>query len=124
MPVRLTASLGQINGLVAVGVIFDALLLKRRSPAAGLDVGFATAIKLTPAIMIGWYFVGDRRRGGRTAIGAFLAATLLGVAFYPSASYKYRTAILFDTRRVGPTDSIFSSAIRRYATWLPLRARC
>ena len=120
MPVRLTANLGQINGLVAVAVIIDALLLKRRSRAAGLGVGFATAIKLTPAIMIGWYFISGRRRTAGTATGGFLAATLLGVAFYPSASYKYWTAIVFDTRRVGATNSFFSSAIRRYIAWLPL----
>lgn len=120
MPVRLTANLGQINGLVAIAVILDALLLKRRSRAAGIGVGLATAIKLTPAIMIGWYFISGRRRAACTATGAFLAATLLGGVFYPSASYKYWTAIVFDTRRVGPTDSFFSTAIRRYIAWLPL----
>jgi len=120
MPVRLTANLGQINGLVAIAVIIDALLLQRRSRAAGVGAGLATAIKLTPAIMIGWYFIGGRRRAASTATATFLAATLFGAAFYPSASNKYWTAIVFDTRRVGPVNSFFSTAIRRYIAWLPV----
>ncbi|MEU1949328.1 glycosyltransferase family 87 protein, partial [Streptomyces sp. NPDC020125] len=67
-PVRDTFSFGQVNLLLLVLVFFDAWLLSTgRGRFAGCGIGLAAAIKLTPAIFIGYLLITRRWRAAATA---------------------------------------------------------
>ncbi|WNF00620.1 glycosyltransferase 87 family protein [Streptomyces luomodiensis] len=101
-PVRDTFSFGQVNLLLLVLVCFDARLLATgRGRFAGCGIGLAAAVKLTPAIFIGYLLITGRRRAAATATGTAAAATLLALAVAPGASRTYWTEALWDTDRIG-----------------------
>lgn len=120
MPAYLTARLGQINGVVALFVIVDALLLTRRSELAGILTGVATALKLTPALVIVTLMFCGYRRFGIRAIASFAVAATIGYVFYTTDSVRYWTTVLWDTGRVGGVGSGYSNSLRRFVTWLPI----
>ncbi|RKN53201.1 DUF2029 domain-containing protein [Micromonospora costi] len=100
-PVRDTVSFGQVNLLLVALVYADLWLLERGHRAAGVGIGLAAAIKLTPAVFIGYLLVTRRWRAAATAIAASVAATLLAAAVAPGASRTFFTEALWDTDRVG-----------------------
>ncbi|WP_413098828.1 glycosyltransferase 87 family protein [Streptomyces sp. Inha503] len=101
-PVRDTFSFGQVNLLLLVLVFFDAWRLSTgRGRFAGCGIGLAAAIKLTPAIFIGYLLITRRWRAAATATGTAAAATLLALAVAPGASRVYWTEALWDTDRIG-----------------------
>ncbi|MFK4227800.1 glycosyltransferase 87 family protein [Streptomyces sp. NPDC019890] len=125
-PVRDTFSFGQVNLLLLALVLADAWLLStgggraagRGGSAgdgrfagrggsvglgrfAGLGIGLAAAIKLTPAIFIGYLLVTRRWRAAATASGVAISATLLALWLAPGASRVYWTEAMWDTDRVG-----------------------
>ena len=101
-PVRETLGWGQIDLVVATLVLGDVVALNRGRRWAGVGIGLATAIKLTPGVFVVYLAVTKRWRAAAVAAGAFLAATLLGAAVDPSASVRYWTRTLWQTGRVGP----------------------
>jgi alpha-1,2-mannosyltransferase len=109
-PVRETVTFGQINLLLAALVVGDLLLLtgpgRRGSRLAGVGVGLAAAIKLTPAIFIGYLLVTRRWRAAGTAIATAAAATLLAAAVSWPDSWRFWTRMIWDTERVGHTDRV------------------
>jgi alpha-1,2-mannosyltransferase len=107
-PVRDTISFGQVNLLLLALVLADAWLLStgrerfaNLAGLAGLGIGLAAAIKLTPAIFIGYLLITGRRRAAGTATGVAVSATLLALWAAPDASRVYWTEALWDTDRVG-----------------------
>ncbi|MEV1332212.1 glycosyltransferase 87 family protein [Micromonospora costi] len=100
-PVRDTVSFGQVNLLLVALVYVDLWLLERGHRAAGVGIGLAAAIKLTPAVFIGYLLVTRRWRAAATAIAASVAATLLAAAVAPGATRTFFTEALWDTDRVG-----------------------
>ncbi|MGK5740955.1 glycosyltransferase 87 family protein [Micromonospora sp. URMC 103] len=100
-PVRDTISFGQVNLLLVALVYADLWLLERGHRAAGIGIGLAAAIKLTPAVFVGYLLVTRRWRAAATAAGAFVAATVLAAAAAPGASRTFFTEALWDTDRVG-----------------------
>ncbi|MGW0117074.1 glycosyltransferase 87 family protein [Streptomyces sp. NPDC003327] len=115
-PVWTTLRYGQINLLVAVAVLWD-LTRREGSRWAGVGIGLATAVKLTPGLFVVLLLaVGllqwrrDRGLGpGRnpwlrtavTATGVFLGTTLTVALVLPADSKRFWTQTLFETGRVG-----------------------
>ncbi|MFD9869829.1 glycosyltransferase 87 family protein [Streptomyces niveus] len=100
-PVYDSISFGQVNLLLLALVLTDARLLSTGSRWAGIGIGLAAAVKLTPAIFIGYLVVTRRRRAAGTAVAVAVGATLLALLLAPGASYAYWTSALWDTSRIG-----------------------
>lgn len=100
-PVYDSISFGQVNLLLLALVLTDARLLSTGSRWAGIGIGLAAAVKLTPAIFIGYLVVTRRWRAAALAVAIALGATLLAVGLAPGASYAYWTHALWDTSRIG-----------------------
>ncbi|SFE37779.1 glycosyltransferase 87 family protein [Streptomyces mirabilis] len=101
-PVRDTFSFGQVNLLLLALVLSDAWLLSTgRGRRAGVGIGLAAAIKLTPALFIGLLLLGRRWRAAGVATAVAAAATGLAAWAAPDASRFYWSEALWDTHRIG-----------------------
>jgi alpha-1,2-mannosyltransferase len=102
-PVWQTLFLGQINLILLALILTDVWLVSRGSSrlAAGVGVGIAAAIKLTPAIFIVFFLLAGRTRAALVAAGTFAGCGLIGFLVAPDASRLYWRHLFFDTRRVG-----------------------
>jgi alpha-1,2-mannosyltransferase len=103
-PVRETVGYLQVNLFLAVLVLADVLALRRGRRWAGVGIGLATAIKLTPGLFIIYLVITRRWRAAITATATFAAATLVAYLYDPRASGTFWTSALWDTSRVGQTD--------------------
>ncbi|MET8448521.1 glycosyltransferase 87 family protein [Streptomyces sp. NPDC005209] len=125
-PVWTTLRYGQVNLLLAVLVLWD---LSRRPPQgragwAGLGVGLAAAVKLTPALFAVFLFAtgtvawlkgrdgGPWLRHARGAAVAFAGATLFAAVVLPYDSWRFWTAMVFRADRVGHTEETANQALR------------
>jgi alpha-1,2-mannosyltransferase len=112
-PFRETFLFGQVNMLLVGLVAADLLLLvTRRSRWAGVGIGLATAIKLTPGIFIVYLLITKRWRAALVASGAAAGATLLAAAIAPDASREFWTSALWDTDRVGALAFISNQSVQ------------
>ncbi|WP_079065244.1 glycosyltransferase 87 family protein [Streptomyces olivochromogenes] len=101
-PIRDTFSFGQVNLLLLALVLSDAWLLSTgRGRRAGVGIGLAAAIKLTPALFIGLLLLGRRWRAAGVATAVAAAATGLAAWVAPDASRFYWSEALWDTNRIG-----------------------
>ncbi|MFF4346684.1 glycosyltransferase 87 family protein [Streptomyces sp. NPDC001530] len=122
-PVWTTLRYGQINLLLAVLVLWD---LSRRPGHrwAGVGIGIAAAIKLTPALFALFLLVAGvvehtRRGSGRPylrhargAAAAFAGATLLAAAVLPYDSWRFWTRMVFEAGRVGLVEDTANQSLR------------
>lgn len=99
-PVREALGWGQIDLVVAALVLTDVVALTRGRRWAGVGIGLATAIKVTPGLFIVYLVVTRRWRVAAVATGTFLTAVLVGGAV--DRSTRYWTRVLWETGRVGP----------------------
>ncbi|HET9139792.1 glycosyltransferase 87 family protein [Actinophytocola sp.] len=99
-PVRETLRLGQINTLLLALVVLDCLVARPRWPR-GVLVGFAAAVKLTPAAFVLFFLLRGDRRAALTAVLSFLACTAAGFALNPAGSVRYWTSTVFNADRIG-----------------------
>ncbi|GIJ20204.1 glycosyltransferase family 87 protein [Micromonospora lutea] len=112
-PMRETINFGQVNTLLLFLVAVDLLrLLPGGSRWAGIGIGLATAIKLTPGIFIVYLLVTRRWRAAVTASGVATAATLLAAALFPDASREFWTSALWNTGRVGELAFVSNQSLR------------
>jgi alpha-1,2-mannosyltransferase len=116
-PVRDTFSFGQVNLLLMVLVYTDHWLLSRGpekpgSRWAGVGIGLATAIKLTPAVFIGYLLLARRYRAAAVAAATAVGATLLAALIMPGASQVYWTDALWDTGRIGSLAYVSNQSLR------------
>ena len=117
-PVRDTFSFGQVNLLLMILVYADHWLLSRgrQSKAwgrwAGVGIGLATAIKLTPAVFIGYLLLTRRYRAAAVAAATAAGATLLAALIMPGASQVYWTDALWDTGRIGSLAYVSNQSLR------------
>ncbi|MFF0778844.1 glycosyltransferase 87 family protein [Streptomyces sp. NPDC003720] len=125
-PVWTTVRYGQVNLLLATAVLWDLT----RHPAgsrgrwAGAGLGFAAAVKLTPALFPVFLLtagVAARLRSGdggpwlrhaRGAAVAFAGATLLAAAVLPYDSWRFWTDAVFRSDRVGRPEDTANQALR------------
>lgn len=110
-PLRDTLSFGQVGSLVMLMVLVDLVLLGSGRRGAGIGVGLAAALKLTPALFVVFYLAAGRRRAAATAAGVFAAATLLAAAVDPGTSWSYWTEVLVDPSHVGSVDSATNQSL-------------
>jgi len=114
-PVYHTLLQGQINLILLALVLADVWRASRDRPA-GIGVGIAAAIKLTPAIFVLLFLLARRGRAALTAVGTFLACGLVGYLVAPGASRLYWTHVFFETNRIDApyvgNQSPYGAAIR------------
>ncbi|MFG1955567.1 glycosyltransferase family 87 protein [Micromonospora sp. NPDC048830] len=112
-PMRETVNFGQVNMLLLFLVGADLLrLVPGGSRWAGVGVGLATAIKLTPGIFVVYLLVTGRWRAALTATGTATVVTLLAAALFPDASREFWTTALWNTGRVGELAFVSNQSLR------------
>ena len=120
-PVRETITFGQVNTLLLTLVAGDLLLgLSRGRKWAGVGIGLATAIKLTPGVFILYLLVTRRWRAAATAAGTAAGASLVGAALFPDQSREFWTSALWDTNRVGVLSFLSNQSERGLLARLPI----
>ena len=101
-PVYHTLFLGQVNVFLLALVLTDVGRVAR-GKRAGIGIGIAAAIKLTPAIFIVLLLLTRRTKDALIAAGTFAACAVIGYLVDPSASRLYWTRLFYDTSRVRVT---------------------
>jgi len=111
-PARDTFSFGQVNLALLVLVCADLRALRKGSRWAGVGIGLATAIKLTPGVFIGYLIVTRRYRAAVLATISTAGATLLAAVLAPDASRTFWTEAMWDTDRVGKLAYVSNQSLR------------
>lgn len=103
---------------------------------AGVGIGLATAVKLTPGLFIVYLLVSRQRRPAMVAMGTAAGASVLTWLLVPRESTTYFTSVLWQTDRVGaadftPNQSLAGVLARLYDSpeapgllWLSFAALC
>ncbi|MEV0664840.1 glycosyltransferase 87 family protein [Actinomadura luteofluorescens] len=99
-PVWQSFFLGQVN-LLLLGLVLADLHRVARVRPAGIGIGIATAIKLTPAVFVVLLLLSRRTKDATTATATFAVCTFLAYTVAPEASREYWTNTFYDTSRVG-----------------------
>jgi alpha-1,2-mannosyltransferase len=107
-PSRDTFSYGQVNLLLLVLVCSDL----RGGKWAGLGIGLAAAIKLTPVVFIGYLILSRQYRQAATAIATAAGATVLALVIAPEASIEFWTDAVWDTNRIGRLYQVSNQSLR------------
>jgi len=111
-PIRATFSYGQINVLLMTLVIVDLLVL-RTSSWAGLLIGIAAAVKLTPLAFVPFLFLIGRRRAALNSVATFVGCLLIALAVDPRATRRYWGDRLFlQAHRVGRVENASNQTVR------------
>lgn len=120
-PVRETIGFGQVNTLLLAMVVGDMLFgVARGRKWAGVGIGLATAVKLTPGVFILYLLLTRRWRAAATAAATTAAAALVAAAFFPAESRVFWTSALWDTDRVGGLQFLSNQSLRGLLARLPL----
>lgn len=99
---------GQVSLFVVALALCDHLLPRRWQ---GVLVGLAGAIKLTPLVFLPYYVLTRQWRQAAICLGTFGAASALAWAVLPAASWSYWTDKLWQTGRVGRTESTVNKSL-------------
>lgn len=111
-PITQTMAYGQVNTALALLVMVDVFVLGRRgSRFAGLGIGLAMAIKLTPAIFLVYLVMSRQWRMLRVALASAAAVTVLAAVVAPTDSWQYFTSLLWDSGRVGVADNTANQSL-------------
>ncbi|MEV6636345.1 glycosyltransferase 87 family protein [Actinoplanes sp. NPDC051470] len=109
-PSRDTFSYGQINLVLLVLVCADQRNLDN-GRSAGWGIGLAAAIKLTPAVFIGYLIIRRQYRAAATATATALGVTLITWLVAPASSATFWGHALWDTQRVGRTEYVSNQSL-------------
>ncbi len=111
-PVRDTISFGQINLILLAMVLADLrFLVDPGRKVAGIGVGLAAAIKLTPAVFIGYLLLGRRRSAGLVAAATAAGATGIAAVAAPHTSRTFWLDALWRVGRVGNPASVSNQSL-------------
>jgi alpha-1,2-mannosyltransferase len=114
-PVYHTLYLGQINLFLFAAILADIWLISR-GRHAGVGVGIAAAIKLTPAIFVVLFLLTRRVRSALIAVATFAGCTLMAWLIAPGASKLYWLHMFYDARRLGveyvSNQSLYATVVR------------
>ncbi len=112
-PMHETISFGQVNLVLVFLVLGDLLLLVAPGRRlAGVGIGLATAVKLTPAVFVVYLLVTRRFRAAAVAVGTATAATVLAAAVVPDASRVFWTDAVWNTDRIGSTSYVSNQSLQ------------
>jgi alpha-1,2-mannosyltransferase len=126
-PVISAIGYGQIDLLIAVLVLAD-ITLGRHSRWAGLGIGAAAALKLTPLVFIPYLAFTGRGQMAARALGGFLLSIVISFVVVPWNAWSYWGGALFNTSRVtghhpfagrGPANQSLRGALMRIASGIP-----
>lgn len=98
-PVWQSLSFGQVNLVLLLLVAYDVLRPERRS--AGVLIGVAAGIKLTPLVFVALLVLAGRRVPATRAATAFAVTVALGFLVAAGDSATYWTHTLWDPARIG-----------------------
>jgi alpha-1,2-mannosyltransferase len=90
---------GQINLILMLAILIDVIRPDRR--LAGIALGIAAGIKLTPLVFVVLLVLIGRRAAAARAVTTFAGTVLVGLVAVPGAS-AYWSGRLVDPTRVGP----------------------
>lgn len=119
-PVLDTISLGQVNPLILVLVTADLVMIAsgRHPRLAGVLIGLAIAIKLTPLVFVVLLVAVRQFRPALVAIATFGLTVALGFLFLPRASMSFWGGAIVDTDRMGHaailSNQSWSGALARH----------
>ncbi len=109
-PMRVTINFGQINIFLVLLVMVA--VQSRRSWCAGLLVGIAAGIKLTPAVT-GLYFLARRRWAAAAwSAVAFAGTVAVSFALIGDETRRYFEDLLGDADRIGPVGAPINQSLR------------
>jgi alpha-1,2-mannosyltransferase len=112
-PMRETITFGQVNMLLVILVLADLLLLVAPGRRwAGVGIGLATAIKLTPGAFVLYLLVTRRFRAAGVAVTTAVAATVLAAAVAPDESRVFWTDAMWNTDRIGSTAYVSNQSLQ------------
>lgn len=117
-PVQENANHGQVNMILAALLALDILLPTVPWPR-GMLVGLAVAIKLTPAVFIGYFLV--TRQWKALAVSLVSAAGAFAVAWLvmPADTARYFSSVLLDADRIGGLAFASNQSIRGVLERIP-----
>ncbi|GAA3929529.1 glycosyltransferase 87 family protein [Actinomadura viridis] len=114
-PIWHSVFLGQVN-LFLLALVLTDIRRVSQGRAAGIGIGVAAAIKLTPAIFIVLLLAAGRVRAAVTAAATFVLCATAAYAVAPDASRLYWLHTFYDTSRVGvpyiSNQSPYGAAVR------------
>lgn len=110
-PLLMTLHYGQINIYIVALVLFD-FTRKPGSRLAGVGIGLACAIKVTPGIFIVYLLLTRRFTTAARAIGTFAATVVLSLLVNGRATYDFFTHYLFEVERVGRLENAVNQTVR------------
>ncbi|MFD4638620.1 glycosyltransferase 87 family protein [Lentzea sp. NPDC058436] len=99
-PVWRTIGLGQVNALLMALVLVDVLAL-RGSRFAGVLVGVAAAVKLTPLVFVAHLFLTGRPRDAVRALAVFAGLGVTGFVLLPADAVRYWTSTMLGANKAG-----------------------
>jgi alpha-1,2-mannosyltransferase len=108
---------GQVNAFVVLACLMD---LRRPRPGvlrrvpAGVLVGLAMSIKLTPGVFVVHYLVNRRWKEAATAVGTAVGVTVAAWMVLPEASFAFWGGALQDPARLGPNAGTSNQSIRGF----------
>ncbi|WP_404386621.1 glycosyltransferase 87 family protein [Knoellia locipacati] len=108
---------GQVNAFMVLACLMD---LRRPRPGllrhvpAGVLVGLAMSIKLTPGVFVIHYLVNRRWREAATAVGTAVGVTLGSWVLLPEASFAFWGGALQDPARLGPNFGTSNQSMRGF----------
>lgn len=113
-PVTQTINFGQINIILVALVVIDILAVPSTSRWRGVLTGIAVAIKLTPAVFLGYFFIRRQWRAMATTLVSFVACAALGFLFSASSSLQYWTETLRNSERIGGLAYASNQSLRGF----------
>jgi len=114
-PVWQTYVFGQINLILMLVILADVIRPDRRT--AGIAVGIAAAVKLTPLVFVVLLVLVGRRAAATRAVITFVGTVLVGLIAVPGAS-AYWGGRLVDPTRVGPPSLAHNQSVTGVLTRL------
>lgn len=106
---------GQVNAFIVLACLLDLRAPRPRFlrwVPAGVLVGLAMAVKLTPGVFVVHYLLNRRWREAAAAIGAAAAATLTTAAVLPGESKAFWWGALTAPDRLGPNAGTSNQSLR------------
>ena len=114
VPLADTFWLGQINVVIMALVVRDLVALRgppRERRWAGVGIGLAAGLKLTPLLFVVVLLVSRRWRAAAVASGTFAATVLVGFLVLPRDAWQFWTVAVRDTRRIAPSTWIVNQSL-------------